>query len=143
MPIDLSLATLADLPAGIGRPGYARADLSAGILHFGLGNFHRAHQAMTLDRLFSMGEGRDWAIVGAGVFEGERRGRDVLAAQDWLTTLVEQDAQTSTARVIGSMIDYIEPADADAHFTDAFPRWLGALWRGGTAATLRTYLDTA
>ena len=114
MPIDLSLSTLADLPADIGRPGYARADLSAGILHFGLGNFHRAHQAMTLDRLFSMGEGRDWAIVGAGVFEGERKGRDVLAAQDWLTTLVEQEAQTSTARVIGSMIDYIEPADAPA-----------------------------
>jgi len=114
MTIDLSLATLDTLPERVGRPGYARADLSAGILHFGVGNFHRAHQAMTLDRLFSMGESHDWAIVGAGVFEGERKGRAVLEAQDWLTTLVEQEAETSEAKVIASMIDYIEPADASA-----------------------------
>nr|WP_287434754.1 mannitol dehydrogenase family protein [Maritimibacter sp.] len=102
------------LPASVGRPAYAREDLSAGILHFGVGNFHRAHQAEYLDRLFAAGESHDWAIVGAGVFEGERKGKDVLQAQDWLTTLVEQEADRSEARVLGSMIDFIEPADADA-----------------------------
>lgn len=110
----LSLTNLEMLPDGVGRPGYARSDLSAGILHFGVGNFHRAHQAEYLDRLFSAGESRDWALVGAGVFEGERKGRDILQAQDWLTTLVEQEADRSEARVLGSMIDFVEPANADA-----------------------------
>lgn len=114
MPIKLSLETLDQMPDAVGRPGYLRADLSAGILHFGVGNFHRAHQAAYLDRLFSMGDGLDWALVGAGVFEGERKGREVLAAQDWLSTLVEQEAETSQARVTGSMIDFVEPANAAA-----------------------------
>ena len=114
MSVKLSLANLDALPANVGRPGYARADLSAGILHFGVGNFHRAHQAMYLDTLMSAGKARDWALVGAGVFEGEKKGRAVLQAQDWLTTLVEQEADRSEARVLGSMIDFIEPADAPA-----------------------------
>lgn len=114
MPVKLSLSTLDALPETVERPAYARAQLSAGILHFGVGNFHRAHQAMYLDRLFSAGKGQDWAIVGAGVFEGERRGRDILKAQDWLTTLVEQEAEASKAGVLGSMIDYVEPADTGA-----------------------------
>ena len=112
--ISLSLATLDDVHADVGRPAYARADLSAGILHFGIGNFHRAHQAMYLDRLFSAGIARDWAIVGAGVFEGERILRDTLAQQDWLTTLVEQSAEASEARVLGSIVDFVEPANAAA-----------------------------
>lgn len=113
MTVTLSLANLPRID-GVAVPGYARSDLSAGILHFGVGNFHRAHQAMYLDRLFNRGLSRDWAIVGAGVLEGERRGRDVLAAQDWLTTLVEQEADRSEAHVIGSMIDFLEPANAAA-----------------------------
>jgi mannitol 2-dehydrogenase len=104
--VPLSLAALPRLPASVARPAYARADLSAGILHFGLGNFHRAHQAAYLDRLMNAGYARDWAIVGAGVFAAERRGRDLLAGQDWLTTLVEQSADATQARVLGSMIDY-------------------------------------
>ncbi len=112
--IRLSLSTLDDLPANIGRPTYARENLKAGILHFGIGNFHRAHQAMYLDRLMSAGKAQEWGIIGAGVFESERRLRDTLAAQDWLTTLVEQSAEISEARVIGSMVDFIEPANASA-----------------------------
>ncbi|MFZ7091117.1 mannitol dehydrogenase family protein [Primorskyibacter sp. 2E233] len=114
MTLKLSNDTLAKLPETVGRPSYDRAALSAGILHFGVGNFHRAHQATYLDSLMNMGEAKDWALVGAGVFEGERRGREILQAQDWLTTLVEQEAGKSEARVIGSMIDYIEPANAAA-----------------------------
>ncbi|TYP84349.1 mannitol 2-dehydrogenase [Maritimibacter alkaliphilus HTCC2654] len=114
MAVKLSLTNLDMLPVSVGRPAYARENLSAGILHFGVGNFHRAHQAEYLDRLFAAGESHDWAIVGAGVFEGERKGKDVLQRQDWLTTLVEQEADRSEARVLGSMIDFIEPADADA-----------------------------
>ncbi|WP_425097668.1 mannitol dehydrogenase family protein [Tropicibacter sp. S64] len=114
MTLKLCNATLPDLPVTVGHPGYDRSALSAGILHFGVGNFHRAHQATYLDSLMAMGEAQDWALVGAGVFEGEKRGRDILMAQDWLTTLVEQEANKSEARVLGSMIDFIEPANAPA-----------------------------
>ncbi|WP_108258223.1 mannitol dehydrogenase family protein [Mangrovicoccus ximenensis] len=114
MPLRLSNSALSSLPANVAGPGYDRARLTPGILHFGLGNFHRAHQAEYLDRLFAMGEGMDWALVGAGVFEGEKRGRDILAAQDWMTTLVEQEAESSRAKIIGSMVNYVEPANADA-----------------------------
>lgn len=114
MTVRLSLGNLDKLPANVGVPGYRREDLSPGILHFGVGNFHRAHQAMYLDRLFSKGMARDWAIVGAGVMEGDKRTHAILETQDWLTTLVEQEAESSTAHVIGSMVDYLEPADAPA-----------------------------
>lgn len=114
MPITLSQSNLPLLPRTVSVPCYDRTALTPGILHFGVGNFHRAHQAMYLDRLFAAGRDRDWALVGAGVFEAERRGREILRAQDWLTTLVEQEADASEAHVLGSMIDYIEPADAAA-----------------------------
>jgi mannitol 2-dehydrogenase len=110
----LSLTTLDRLPSSIARPSYSRDSLSAGILHFGLGNFHRAHQAAYLDDLFNKSVGHDWAIVGAGVLEAEKKGRDLLAKQDWLTTVVEQDAGHREARVTGAMIDFIEPGASDA-----------------------------
>lgn len=114
MSTKLSLANLETLDPQIARPKYARGDLTGGIVHFGVGNFHRAHQAAYLDALFSKGLGRDFAIIGAGVMEGDRRARDVLATQDFLTTLVEQEAESSTARITGAMIDYLEPANAGA-----------------------------
>ena len=52
------------LPEPILRPGYDRAELTAGILHIGVGNFHRGHQAWYLHRLMQQGEALDWAIVG-------------------------------------------------------------------------------
>ena len=64
-------------------------------MHFGVGNFHRAHQAVYLDELFNAGRDHDWAIVGAGVLPG-RAGRRAskLEEQDWLTTVVEQEPAT-------------------------------------------------
>ena len=61
----LSNSTLGGLPVAV--PSYDRAALTGGIVHFGLGNFHRAHQAVYLDRLMNTGEGHDYAIIGAGV----------------------------------------------------------------------------
>jgi mannitol 2-dehydrogenase len=111
MPITLSLKTLNALGPDIAVPKYARGDLSPGIVHFGLGNFHRAHQARYLDELFNLGKNLDWAIIGAGVLPADQRMYDALKAQDWLTTVVEQEATWSKARVIGSMIDFIPPAE--------------------------------
>jgi mannitol 2-dehydrogenase len=114
MPVTLSLKTLSDLPETVGRPGYSRDALRPGIVHFGVGNFHRSHQAVYLDDLFNTGEGHDWALVGAGVFDGEKAGRASLEAQDWLTTVVEQDAGHRQARVTGVMIDFLTPGDTQA-----------------------------
>lgn len=93
-------------------PGYDRTALTGGILHFGVGNFHRAHQAVYLDRLMNAGAGLDFAIIGAGVMPGDQRMRDALAAQDYLYSVVEQSADASRVRVIGPMIDYIAPGDS-------------------------------
>ncbi len=108
MAIALTTSALNDLPATVDRPGYDRAGLKPGILHVGVGNFHRAHMAWYLDQLFEAGEGHDWALVGAGVRPGDAVMRDRLAAQDWLTTVVELDPKGLNARVIGSMIDFVE-----------------------------------
>lgn len=112
MAIALSQSTLNDLPDTVAQPGYSRAGLTAGILHVGVGNFHRAHMAYYLDRLFATGTGHDWALIGAGVRPGDNAMRDRLAGQDWLSTLVELDPKGLNARVIGSMVDFlpIDPA---------------------------------
>jgi mannitol 2-dehydrogenase len=110
--IKLNEANLPDIP--VAKPGYDRAALRAGIVHFGLGNFHRAHQAVYLDRLMNLGKGHDFAITGAGIMPSDAAMRDVLARQNWLYTVVEQSATASAARVIGAMIDYLPAADSAA-----------------------------
>lgn len=109
----VTLRTLFDLPAAIKRPTYAREALRAGILHIGVGNFHRAHQAVYLDDLFNAGKSLDWAIVGAGVRAGDAAMRDALQEQDWLTTVTELAPGAGTARVTGSMVDFV-PVGEDA-----------------------------
>jgi len=114
MSIKLSATTLTDLPDTVSGPGFAREDITAGIVHFGVGNFHRAHQAAYLNDLFAIGESRDFGIIGAGVRQSDAKMREVLAAQDYLTTLVEQEATSTTARVLAPMLDYIDPNDPEA-----------------------------
>jgi mannitol 2-dehydrogenase len=115
MSIKLSPAALASLPAEIAVPKYRRADLRAGILHIGVGNFHRAHQAVYLDDLFNGGRDHDWAIVGAGVRAADAAVREKLGEQGWLTTIVEQEAHATHARVTGPMIDFVAPGDVAAN----------------------------
>ena len=107
----LSLANLASLNPAVPTPRYARAALSPGILHFGVGNFHRAHLGVYLDALFNQGLNHDWAIIGAGVMAPDEVMRQKLAAQDYLTTIVEMESEKTSARVIGPMVDFIAPAD--------------------------------
>ncbi|WP_111494584.1 mannitol dehydrogenase family protein [Marinobacter bohaiensis] len=112
----LSQSTLNELAAGVAVPGYDRSAVSAGIVHFGVGGFHRAHQAMYLDSLMNQGQALDWGIVGVGVMPGDRRMQDALATQDHLYTLVVKHPDGHyDARVIGSMLDYLfAPDDPDA-----------------------------
>lgn len=109
MTTPLSLRTLKELPKAVARPAYARTSLRPGIVHFGIGNFHRAHMQVYLDRLFSMGRDCDWAVLGAGVTPHDTLMRDLLGAQDWLTTVVEQSAEASSARVTGVMTGFLPP----------------------------------
>ncbi len=121
MTCKLSLATLAEAAKTAAIPAYDRASLKAGIVHFGVGNFHRAHQAIYLDDLFNAGSDHNWAIIGAGVLPSDAAMRDKLAAQDFLTTVVEQDNNRTAARVTGPMIDVLpvgEPAVIIAKLAD-------------------------
>ena len=61
-------------------PGYARSRLRVGIVHFGVGAFHRAHQAKYLDALMEQGKALDWGICGVGVMPFDLKVRDALLA---------------------------------------------------------------
>ncbi|OYX25670.1 MAG: mannitol dehydrogenase [Rhodobacterales bacterium 32-66-7] len=106
------------------RPAYDRSKLTPGIVHIGLGNFHRAHMAVYLDDLFGMGLCHDWAILGAGVREGDARMREALLAQGCLSTVIELDPRGRSARRVGSMIDFlpVEPDNAPLIAAMADPR---------------------
>lgn len=103
----LSNENLAALPEAIERPEYDRSALTAGMIHIGLGNFHRAHQAWYLHRLMQAGKAHDWAILGAGVREYDAAMRERLLAQDCLTTLIQLSPDATSAEVTGAMIDYL------------------------------------
>lgn len=108
----LNSQTLSQLGNELPTPQYERDGLRAGIVHFGVGGFHRAHHAMYIDRLLNQGVARDWAICGIGVLPGDARMRDVLTAQDGLYTLVLKHADGRLEpRVVGSIIDYLYAPD--------------------------------
>jgi mannitol 2-dehydrogenase len=95
---------------------YSREGLCTGIVHVGVGNFHRAHQAVVVDDLLQQGLGRDFAICGVGLLPGDRRMRDVIRAQDgyYVLELRHPDGRRE-ARVVGSIIDYLfAPDDPEA-----------------------------
>ncbi|WP_024800312.1 mannitol dehydrogenase family protein [Nocardia sp. BMG51109] len=110
----LNRNALSHLP--IPGPDYDRDGIRAGIAHIGVGGFHRAHQAMYLDRLMSLGRASDWGICGIGVTPADRRMRDVLAAQDCLYTLtLAHPDGAREPRVIGSLVDFLyAPDDPEA-----------------------------
>ncbi|GIF25912.1 mannitol 2-dehydrogenase [Actinoplanes tereljensis] len=111
-----NLPSLQDQRKDVAVPNYDRAALRAGIVHFGVGGFHRAHQAMYLDRLMNEGKALDWAICGVGVMPADERMRQVLTAQDGLYTLVVKSPDGALdARVIGSIVEYLyAPDDPEA-----------------------------
>ena len=110
----LNDASLADIP--IAKPTYDRSEIGVGIVHFGVGGFHRAHQAMYVDRLLEEGLARDWGICGVGVLPSDRKMANVMAAQDGLYTLIAMNPDGSRdARVIGSIVKYLfAPDDPEA-----------------------------
>ncbi|KTR93141.1 mannitol dehydrogenase, partial [Microbacterium testaceum] len=112
---DLTAAALPTLAANVSVPTYDRAAVRSRIVHFGVGGFHRAHEAMYLDRLLEAGH-TDWGLCGVGVLPFDAPMRDALAAQDDLYTLVTTAPDgVSSARVVGSIVEYLfAPDDPEA-----------------------------
>lgn len=113
----LSDATLPSLPGAVARPAYDRGKTGIGIVHIGVGAFHRAHQAVYIDSL--LGDEPDWAICGVSLHSSEVR--DALRPQDGLYTLALLGEQPSQ-RVIGSIRELLcardEPAAVLARLAD-------------------------
>lgn len=110
----MTALTSGPLAAQVCTPSYDRAAASVGIVHFGVGNFHRSHQAWYVDRLMQAGQGLDWGICGVGVLEQDAAMRDAMRAQDCEFTLVVRHPDGSLEpRIVGSVLEYLYgPHDA-------------------------------
>ncbi len=111
----LSTATLGSLDAAVHRPAYDRAMVTTGIVHLGVGAFHRAHQAVFTDDCLAAGE-LDWGITAASLRSPATR--DALAPQDGLYTLALRSG-TESLRVIGSIGRVLVAREAPARLLDA------------------------
>ena len=99
------------------RPAYDPRSVSIGILHFGIGSFHRAHQALYTDDAIASGDDT-WGIC--GVTQRSQAVQDLLAPQDYLYSVLERDRKSENLRVIGSVRDMIcAPTEAE-RLTAAF-----------------------
>ena len=107
-PLPLNENNLESIQSAVLKPNYIRSNLSAGILHIGVGNFHRAHLSWYLHRLMQKDLAKDWAIIGSGITQYDVKMREGLQAQDFLTTLIELDPEgNQSCEVVGPMIGYV------------------------------------
>ncbi|RZU32146.1 mannitol dehydrogenase family protein [Blastococcus saxobsidens] len=103
----LSSSTLPVLPGTVRRPAYDRTAVGSGVVHLGVGGFHRSHQAVYFDRLLALGHA-DWGITGIGVLAADRPLHTALRAQDGLYTLVLKGADGSIEpSVVGSLVELL------------------------------------
>ena len=105
----LSDKTLSRLPAGIKRPAFDRAAIRPGIVHLGIGAFHRAHQAVVIDDRLAAGEA-EWGLVGASLRAPDTY--DALTPQDGLYTLAVRSAAPTRYRIIGSVCEVLVAPEA-------------------------------
>src|SRR5215212_617069 len=108
----LSLNALDQLPADVARPAYDVGAVRIGIVHLGIGAFHRAHQAVYVDDRLAAGE-RDWAICGASLRAADTF--DALSPQDGLYTVAVRSGEGERLRVVGSVRRLlVAPSDPEA-----------------------------
>ena len=117
--IKLNEASLSRLPNNVRIPNYDRHQITNGIVHIGVGGFHRAHQALYLDDYFAQNPGSPWGICGVGLLEYDKRMRDALQSQDCLYTLVERSLKSDRARIIGAITQYLFAPDNRQAVIDA------------------------
>ena len=116
MPPRLSKEVAATLPSAIKRPAYDRSTVTPGIVHLGVGAFHRAHQAVYVDDAMGAGDAR-WGIVAASLRSPATR--DALAPQDGLYTLAIRSAEAEELRVIGAIMEVLVAPENPAALLDA------------------------
>jgi mannitol 2-dehydrogenase len=109
----LSNENLSKITAEVKVPQYDRNDVTAGIVHFGVGGFHRAHQAKYLNDLMNKGEAHDYGILGVGIIPGaDERMRDAMKEKDCLYTLVQKTPEgVWETEIIGSIIEFLYGPD--------------------------------
>jgi len=113
--IELNRANLSRLRPPVQIPAYDLARVAPGIVHLGLGGFHRAHMARyTHDLLDRDPASLEWGIIGVGLLSGDRRMHDSLAPQDALYTLVERSGNDATVTVIGSLSNIVFAGETSA-----------------------------
>lgn len=116
----LNQPALSSLPNDVAVPGYDRAQVKTGVVHLGVGAFHRAHQAVVFDDALASGDLR-WGVLGASLRSPGVR--DQLNPQDGLYTLVVRDGSEEHLRVIGAgrgvLVGPEDPAALVAAMTDA------------------------
>ncbi|MER9951202.1 mannitol dehydrogenase family protein [Mesorhizobium sp. M0047] len=111
-PKRLSSITAGTLPASVVTPSYDRSHVVPGIVHLGVGAFHRAHQAAYVDDCLAAGE-TGWGIVGVSLRSADTR--DALMPQDGLYTLAIRSSGTEKLQVIGSIASMlVAPEDPSA-----------------------------
>ena len=112
----LSDKTLNTLSSAVAEPGYDRSSVTPGIVHLGVGAFHRAHQAAYVDECLAAGE-MDWGIIGASLQSASTA--DALGPQDGLYTLAERGSDGEKLRVIGSIEKVLVAPQDPARLLDA------------------------
>ena len=115
-PTPLTQENLHLLDNRIARPSYDRSHVKAGIVHIGVGGFHRSHEAFYTDALMNESDASAWGICGVGLRDADRRIGAVLQAQDHLYTLIVKHPPKDTegnveTSVIGSVVDFLLGCD--------------------------------
>lgn len=100
----LNIAQLAGLAPAVAIPAYDRDNVTAGIVHIGIGAFHRGHMAVYIDDLLKTDP--NWAIVGASVRRPDTK--VALEPQDYLYSVTDRDADGASTRIVGSVVDIID-----------------------------------
>lgn len=118
MVIDLSAQFLDQLPPGTAVPSYDRDAVKVGIAHFGVGNFHRVHEAVYLDRCLHLPDHEGWGIVGVGLSDtaAARQKASALGAQNGLYSVTEFAPDgAANRRIVGALCRYMHaPEDPEA-----------------------------
>ncbi|WP_165982539.1 mannitol dehydrogenase family protein [Dankookia rubra] len=118
--VTLNRQVLAGLSSAVHVPRYDLGAVRPGVVHLGLGNFHRAHMARyTHDLMARRSDALRWGILGAGLLPGDRRMQEALAPQDGLYTLVERSGAAEEVTVIGALAGVIFAGDASAELLRA------------------------
>src|ERR1700733_3308734 len=113
--IDLRNETLRSVRSDVRIPDYDRSQLRPGIVHIGVGNFHRVHQATAIEECLRLPGNESWAISGVGLTDGPAARRKTAAyrLQDNLYTVTELKSDMSmVTRIVGSMAEYLHAPES-------------------------------